>query len=261
MKGECLFLGTGGSMGIPVIGCHCEVCGSSSLLNRRLRPSALLSLQEKYYLIDVGPDFRMQALKYHIEKLDGLFLTHSHYDHIGGLDDLRIYYFRQKKAIPCLLSRETLEEIKIRYHYMMPPSIKDKAHTTEFNFKILEKDRGEVFFENLQVQYFSYIQKGMKVTGFRFGNMAYVVDILDYSKEIFIALEGVETLVIDGMAWQETLAHLGIPQIIEIAQKIGAKKTYLTHVAHEVEHEQANKNLPEGVEMAYDGLKIGLEIC
>ncbi len=254
MKGTLLFLGSGGSLGIPVIGCSCEVCLSSSLFNQRLRPSVLLILGEKIYLIDAGPDFRIQALKYHIHKLEGVFLTHSHYDHIGGFDDLRIFYFHQKKALPCLLSRETFKQIKIRYHYLMPSEEKF------FHFKILEDDKGKVLFEDLQVRYFSYTQKGTKVTGFRFGNFAYVVDILDYSKEIFVALEGIEILVIDGMAWEKTQAHLGIHEVIEISQKVGAQKTYLTHVAHEIEHKKTNQKLPDGVEMAYDGLKIGLEV-
>lgn len=258
MKAEALFLGSGSSMGIPVIGCPCDVCHSSSPFNRRLRPSLLLAIGKKRYVIDVGPDFRAQALQYGIDRLDGVLLTHSHYDHIAGLDELRIYYYREKKPVPCLVSPETLEEIKIRYHYIMPPHERDEAHVTKFKFHVLENDQGETTFEGLKLRYFSYHQKGMKVTGIRIKDFAYVVDILEYSEDIFTALEGVETLVIDGMAWNRTLAHLGIDEVIELVKKVGCQKTYLTHVAHETDHEQTQSKLPEGMQMAYDGLKLEL---
>ncbi|MCP5505998.1 MAG: MBL fold metallo-hydrolase, partial [Chlamydiales bacterium] len=122
---KVLFLGTGGSMGIPYIGCSCRVCTSSNTKNNRLRPSILIEENGKRYLVDSGPDFRAQALKHQIDRIDGLLLTHTHYDHIAGLDELRIYTFIHKKPIPCLLSRESLEELKVRYHYFLPSHEKD----------------------------------------------------------------------------------------------------------------------------------------
>ena len=119
MNNQFLFLGSGGSTGVPVIGCNCAVCASKNPLDRRLRPSGLLRVQGKTFLIDAGPDFREQALKYHIRSIDGLLLTHSHFDHIGGLDDLRAFNFLQKHKIPCLLSIETFDELKRRYHYLL----------------------------------------------------------------------------------------------------------------------------------------------
>jgi len=258
MSAEALFLGTGASMGIPVIGCDCNVCQSSSPFNKRLRPSLLLIIEKKQYLVDIGPDFRLQALKYQISHLDGVILTHSHYDHIAGLDELRIFYFRENKPVPCLVSPDTLEEIKIRYHYIMPPSLEDKSHVMKFGFQVLEEDEGKTEFEGLPVHYFSYFQTGMKVTGIRVRDFAYVVDILDYSESIFKSLEGVQTLVIDGLSWERTAAHLGIAEVIEFAKKIGCKRTYLTHVAHVTDHELMNIKLPNGMEMAYDGLKLKL---
>lgn len=258
MTAEALFLGTGASMGIPVIGCTCAVCNSSSQHNRRLRPSLLLEVDGKRYVIDIGPDFRTQAITHGIERLDGVIITHSHYDHIAGLDDLRIYFFREKKPVPCLVSPETLEEIKIRYHYIMPPSQQDTSHVMKFDFQVLEGDFGETTFKGLPLRFFSYFQKGMKVTGIRLKDFAYVVDILDYPESIFQQLEGVKTLVIDGMTWERTAAHLGIVDVIEFAKKIGCERTYLTHVAHETDHDAMNAKLPKGMEMAYDGLKLQL---
>ncbi|MCB1074243.1 MAG: MBL fold metallo-hydrolase [Simkania sp.] len=258
MTAAALFLGTGASMGIPVIGCDCAVCNSSLPANKRLRPSLLLTIGDKRYVVDIGPDFRTQALQHQIDRLDGVIITHSHYDHIAGLDELRIYFFREKIPVPCLVSPETLEEIKIRYHYIMPPSQEDVSHVMKFDFQVLEGHEGETTFEGLSLRYFSYFQKGMKVTGIRIKDFAYVVDILEYPESIYKQLEGVQTLVIDGMTWERTAAHLGIQEVIEFAKKIGCEKTYLTHVAHETDHDVMNAKLPNGMEMAYDGLKIRL---
>ncbi len=259
MTAQALFLGTGASMGIPIIGCDCSVCSSSSLYNQRMRSSLLLSIGKKRYLIDVGPDFRMQALKHGIDRLDGVLLTHGHYDHVSGLDDLRIFYLRQKTPIPCALSKETLKEIEIRYHYILAFEGKKKdAAFIPFDFHLLEKKEGEILFAGLDLKYFSYFQRETKVTGFRCKDFAYVVDISDYDESIFESLRGVRVLVIDGMSWKETRAHLGIPEVIELVKKVGCKRAYLTHVAHETDHQWTSDKLPEGMLVAYDGLKLDL---
>ncbi|QVL57273.1 MAG: MBL fold metallo-hydrolase [Simkaniaceae bacterium] len=255
---KLLFLGSGGSMGIPVIGCKCAVCRSTSSYNKRLRPSVLITNGNKRYLIDIGPDYRMQALKYGIDTLDGLLLTHTHYDHIAGLDELRIYTFVQKKPVPCLLSRETLEELKIRYHYFLPPHETDDVHATKLKFQVLEGDEGKTNFEGLPMTYISYDQLGMKVNGFCFGSLAYVTDILDFKEEVFDYLKGIETLVISGRRWEKSKAHLSLEDAMKFSKKTGAKKTYFTHISHEIAHEETKKDLPEGFFLAYDGLELTL---
>ena len=114
-KGQFLFLGTSASAGVPVIGCKCPTCTSPSSYNQRLRPSGLVQVKGVSLLIDVGPDYRLQALKHRIDTLDGLILTHTHYDHIAGIDELRVYYLQSRKDLPCLLSKESLEDLKKRY--------------------------------------------------------------------------------------------------------------------------------------------------
>ena len=255
---KLLFLGSGGSIGIPVIGCKCPVCTSKSSFNKRLRPSVLLTHNEKRFLVDIGPDYRTQALTYGIDHLDGLLLTHTHYDHIAGLDELRIYTFVQKKPVPCLLSRETLEELKIRYHYFLPPNEGDDVHETKLKFQVLEGDQGKTNFEGLPVTYISYDQLGMKVNGFSFGSFAYVTDVLNYREEIFEALQGIETLIISGRRWEQSKSHLSLEDAIKFSKKTGAKKTYFTHISHEIDHEETNQNLPEGFSLAYDGLELTL---
>jgi len=222
----------------------------------RLRPSALLQVEGKNFLIDVGPDFRQQALRHKINHLDGLILTHTHYDHVAGLDELRIYYYMQKKPLPCLLSSDTLEELKIRYHYFLPPSNKDETHDPKLSFQVLESDRGSTLFEGLPLSYVSYIQLGMKVNGFRWGSFAYVVDLFTYEEEIIEPLKGVETLVLNGLRWSESRAHLSIPKALEFGEKVGAKKIYLTHIAHEADHDEVSQKLPSHAHLCYDGLTI-----
>jgi len=255
---KLLFLGTGGSMGIPVIGCTCATCASPSPFDKRLRPSILITDGKKRYLVDIGPDYRTQALKFGIDTLAGLLLTHTHYDHIAGLDELRIYTFQQKEAMPCLLSRETLEELKIRYHYFIPPPVIDETHWTNLKFSLLEGNQGEVNFEGLKTSYCTYEQVGMKVNGFRFKKTAYMTDVMEYDDEVFKSMQGIETLIISARRWEKSFAHLSVEEAVKFSKKTSAKKTYFTHISHEIEHEETEENLPDGFFLAYDGLEIEL---
>jgi phosphoribosyl 1,2-cyclic phosphate phosphodiesterase len=256
MSGKLLFLGTGGSTGVPVIGCTCKVCRSTSFRNKRSRSSVLIQTQGKNFLIDAGPDFREQALKHKIRKLDGLLLTHTHFDHVAGIDDLRAFYFLNKTRLPCLLSKETFEEIKIRYHYLMRPLKDGHSISAQLDFFVLEHDFGKMRFQGVEWKYMSYTQADMKVTGFRQGKMAYVSDIRAYTNQLLESLEGVETLVLSALRTTPTQMHFSVDEAIEFSKMVGAKKTYLTHISHDLDHEKVNKILPSNVRLSYDGLKI-----
>jgi phosphoribosyl 1,2-cyclic phosphate phosphodiesterase len=260
MQGRCIFLGTGGSSGIPMIGCECEVCYSTSTFNKRLRSAGLICIENKNYLIDAGPDFRTQALNFSIKHLNGVFLTHAHADHIGGIDDLRAYYFLEKKRIPCILSQETFEEVKLRYHYILKPVVSSKSLTAQIDFQILPHDFGEFELEGITFKYFSYFQNQMKVTGFRVGNFAYVSDIREYTNEIFKSLEGIDILVLSALRHTPTPMHFSLEEAIAFARCTSAKITYLTHIAHDLEYTATNALLPDDVRMSYDGLDISIEI-
>jgi phosphoribosyl 1,2-cyclic phosphate phosphodiesterase len=259
ISGHFLLLGTGGSMGIPLIGCHCAVCLSSLPYNKRLRSSALCIIGGRNILIDCGPDFRQQALLHNINQLDAVIFTHSHNDHMAGVDDLKVYSFRNKKPLDCLLSKETYAELKKRFYYIFNENDPYAGLTPRFNLHYLEKDRGELVFQQLHIRYFSYEQMGMRVHGFRFGNLAYVSDIRIYPETIFEDLQGVETLVLSALRHAPTPMHFHVDEAVDFAVRVGAKKSWLMHVAHELDHEKTNAYLPENIQMAYDGLKLDFQ--
>lgn len=257
--GRLLFLGTGGSVGVPMIGCTCSVCTSSSPFNKRLRPSALLELGKKRLLIDVGPDFRSQALRYGVTRLDGVLLTHSHFDHIAGIDDLRVFYFLQKKALPCLVSKETFQELKIRYHYLMRPLEKGKTICAQLDFQFLENDFGSIEFCSEHLEYVSYFQAGMKVTGYKIGDLAYISDIREYDTKVIDAISGVKTLILSALRYTSSDVHFNIDEAIDFARRVKAERTFLTHISHELDYELTNQKLPEDIRLSFDGLE--LEFC
>lgn len=256
MKGSFLFLGSGASTGVPVIGCGCSTCQSKNPKDKRLRPAGLIEVDGKRLLLDVGPDFRYQALKYNIKQLDGLLLTHVHFDHIAGVDELRVYYFHSKKPLPCLLSAESLDELKCRYHYLFQPIGEVATMSAQLEFQMLTEEAGRSSFQGIDLGFCSYFQSKMKVSGFIIGNFAYISDIRDYEESIFAELKGVKYLVVSALREEVSPVHFNIEEAIEFAKKIGAEETYFTHISHNIEHEKIEKKLPKGVYLGYDGLKI-----
>jgi phosphoribosyl 1,2-cyclic phosphate phosphodiesterase len=260
IKSTFCFLGTGGSMGIPVIGCSCAVCTSPVPFNKRFRPSALCKIGSRNFLIDCGPDFREQALRHHITHLDGVLFTHAHNDHTAGVDDLRVFCLRSHKSMPCLLSSEASEELRKRFFYLFDSKSVFFPLTTHLLFQTIDQPAGEVSFEGVRVEYFSYKQAGACVNGFRLGNLAYVTDIKEYSDTIFEQLKGIDTLVISALRFQPSPMHLNVDEAIAFARKVNPKKTWFMHAAHELDHEKTNAYLPLDIRLAYDGLEIEFEV-
>ncbi|MEM8628802.1 MAG: MBL fold metallo-hydrolase [Chlamydiota bacterium] len=247
MKGSFLFLGSGASLGTPVVGCACAVCRGEDPRQMRLRTSGLLRIGNKQILIDAGPDFRQQCLRHGLNAFDALCLTHAHYDHIGGIEDLRIIYYQRQEKIPCFLSEDTDSILQKKVH------IRDY-----FSFSTFPTSFGTVLFEGIAISYFHYWQKQMQVTGFRVGNFAYVTDISHYDPTIFACLEGIDTLVISACSWRHSAVHLGLQKASIFAQRTGAKRTFFTHISHEINTEKARPFLAPTTDFAYDGLEISL---
>jgi phosphoribosyl 1,2-cyclic phosphate phosphodiesterase len=260
IKGSFLFYGSGGSTGVPVIGCDCSVCQSDSPCNKRLRPSGLLTVGDRQLLIDCGPDFREQALRYDLRELDGVLLTHTHYDHIGGIDDLRIFFFRYEEPLPCLLSKSSYKALQNRLHYMFAPQAHGNNIPVQLDFQVLPDSRGEVEFRGVSVRYLTYRQGGMLVNGYRFGDFAYITDISDYSDTIFEDLEGCETLVVSALRHNPSHVHFTINEAVAFARKVGVKRTWFNHISHQLDHEETNALLPPDIQLAYDGLTIEFQV-
>jgi phosphoribosyl 1,2-cyclic phosphate phosphodiesterase len=255
MKNRFILLGTGGSMGIPVLGCHCERCTSTNPKNTRTRSSALIEYDNKKYIIDSGPDFRQNALNYRIERIEGLIITHHHHDHTGGLDELRAYNIWSQQPIPCLLSAETLKDLETRFYYIFTKRT-EANFVASFDLQILPKERGELTFAGLPLKYFTYSQMDIPVNGFRFGDLAYVSDINMYPDTIFEDLKGLKTLIVSALRYTPSKMHFTVDEAVAFAQKVGAEKTWFTHIAHEIDHVKTNAYLPKGIELAYDGMEI-----
>ncbi|NGX53660.1 MAG: Phosphoribosyl 1,2-cyclic phosphodiesterase [Chlamydiae bacterium] len=251
-----LFLGTGASTGIPMVGCHCSVCTSSDSHNKRLRPSGVVTIGDKKLLIDTGPDFRYQFLHSGIDHLDGVLLTHTHFDHIAGLDELRTFYLLHRQVLPILASMETLENLKKRYDYLFKEKSLGVSLAAQLHFQVLENKRGETQFLDLPLSYMTYEQGGMQVNGYRFGDFAYVSDIYHYPETIFEDLKGVRFLVLSALRTTPSPVHFTIEEAIAFAKKVGVEKVWFTHIAHEVDHQKTQATLPEGFALAYDGLSI-----
>lgn len=252
MFGTFQFLGTGASAGVPVIGCSCEVCRSPSPKNKRFRPSGILQIGGRTIAIDMGPDFRSQALAFGIHTLDGLILTHTHYDHIAGIDEVRIFNVREKKSIPCLLSRDSFIELQKRYYYFF----NKEGLSAKLDFFPFDEERGEVDFLGLKVGFCNFYQASMKVSGYRVGDFAYITDIQKYDESIFDELKGVEQLVLSALRPDASPFHLSFEEAIAFSKRVKPKQTYITHVGHFLDHDAMNALLPPGVRVAYDGLKL-----
>ncbi|NGX52604.1 MAG: Ribonuclease BN [Candidatus Anoxychlamydiales bacterium] len=250
------FLGTGASTAVPVINCRCITCKSDSRYNKRLRPSVLIEKNRKKILIDVGPDIRMQAVRYKIKKIDALILTHAHFDHIAGLDDLRIFNRIQKKPIRCYLLKETFKEIKIKFDHFFKRNLKHHTQGAKFDFHVLDGKKQNFRFDDMSFEYFSYFQDSKKVLGVRVGDFAYVTDIKRYDEKIFKKLMNLDVLVLSALRHQKSDVHFNIKEAIEFIKIVKPKKAYLTHLGHEIEYLRDSKKLLKNVFFAYDGLEI-----
>ncbi len=253
IEGLITILGSGASAGVPIIGCNCKTCISSDFKDHRLRSSILIEIDQKKIVVDTSPDFRFQALREKIHQLDGIILTHMHFDHIAGIDDTRVYLFHDKDPIPFLLTREAFDDFYLKYAYFFQTH---GAMTAKVSPKILENEINHETFLGLDFSLVYYKQGKMQVLGFKLGDFAYITDIKDWNEAIYEVLKGVKTLVISALKETSTPYHLSFDEAIQFANKIGAKKTYLTHLSHDVNYAETQSKLPQDIYLAYDGLKI-----
>jgi phosphoribosyl 1,2-cyclic phosphate phosphodiesterase len=247
-------LGSGTSIGIPMIGCRCKTCTSDDPRDKRLRPSVLLKLNQHRVLIDTGPDFRAQALNYRIERIDAVLYTHSHADHILGLDDLRPYNYMQKADIPIYGSRDTLAVIEQTFRYVFDSQPTDSSRPKLRSNRFKEGDRFSV--ANLEFEPVRALHGKLDVYGFRFGDCAYLTDhstIPDFSMD---RLRDLDVLFLDALRYNAHPTHQTIEQSLRTVEELKPKRAYFTHISHDVLHAAAEARMPEHVHLAYDGLEI-----
>lgn len=253
MVGTLTFLGTGGSFGVPVVGCGCASCTSTDPRDQRLRASILLAWEETRVLIDAGPDLRQQALRAGITKLDEAWLTHGHADHTNGIDDLRIFCFGGR-VLPVRASRTTLDDAMQRFRYAFRSEVDPSGVSHPLLFPMpLE---GAVQVGGREVVPLPVSHGPFPVTGFRVGSLAYMTDVSRIPDSTYRLLEGVGTLVLSALREEPHPTHLSFDQAIEIAEKIGAARTWFTHFAHGPTHAQLESRFPAGMRPACDGLQI-----
>ncbi|HEX9943817.1 MAG TPA: MBL fold metallo-hydrolase [Thermoanaerobaculia bacterium] len=240
-------LGSGTSTGVPVIGCTCQVCRSGNPRNKRWRPGLKLELEERVVLVDTPTDLREQALRFGLPRVDAIIFTHSHADHIFGLDDVRIFNFRQRAAIPCYGSEETLRSIRRAFAYVFEPGQAGGGKPQLDLIPIREP------FELLGRTFVPVpVWHGeMEVFGYRIGGFAYVTDCNRIPDASFELLAGVEVLILDALRHRSHSTHFSVEEAVEVARRIGARRTIFTHMTHEVDQDDP---LPPGVEFGYDGL-------
>ena len=245
-----LFLGTGTSTGVPQIGCSCSTCRSADSKDKRLRASVFITEGDTKILIDCGPDLRQQLLLNDINSVSAILLTHDHYDHVGGLDDVRplgdTQLYAEKRVLSVIQRNMPYCFADIKY-----PGV-PLIHLHEIN-------ENEFFINNLRIQPIRIMHAKLPILGFRVGKVAYLTDIKTIDDRSIEKLQNLDILVMNALRIKNHIAHLSLSEAIEIAIKIGARKTYFTHMSHDIGlHEEINKSLPENIELAYDGLQLSI---
>ncbi|MDR2950623.1 MAG: MBL fold metallo-hydrolase [Dysgonomonas sp.] len=246
------FLGTGTSTGVPEIGCQCEVCTSDDIKNRRLRASVLVSIGDKRILIDCGPDFRQQILNEEFSPIHGVLLTHEHYDHVGGLDDLRP--FCKFDDVDIYSNSITLEALRIR----IPYSFRENKYPGVPSFRLHEIENNTTFnIADIKIQPIRVMHYMLPIFGYRIGNFAYLTDVKHIPEEEYAKLKNLDTLVISALRIEEHISHLTLEEALEEVRKIAPRKAYFIHMSHHMGlHEEVQKRLPENIYLSYDGLEI-----
>lgn len=247
------FLGTGTSQGVPVVACQCPVCLSDAPKDKRLRASVMVETETQCLVVDAGPDFRQQMLKHQVHHLNGILLTHEHVDHIFGLDDIRAFNWEQKQ--PSDIYAEERVQIAIRriFDYVFAsfkyPGIPQ--------MRLHQIDNEPFTIGNMEIIPIRGYHYKLPVFGFRFGKIAYITDVNRLEHAELKKLENLEVLILNALRKEDHISHYSLSQALDVINKVHPGKAYLTHISHQMGfHEEVQKELPENVFLAYDGLQI-----
>ncbi len=258
ISGQLVFLGTGTSHGVPMIGCGCPTCISRNPKNHRTRSAVAIGLPGGNLLVDTPPELRIQLLRERIGVIHAVVYTHGHADHLFGLDDLRIFPRYLGHEVPIYCESEVERIIRSAFAYAFDPAMQGfpAGGVPKLAFRRIDDTPFEVL--GARVVPVRMVHGWAKALGFRVGNVAYCTDTKEIPPSGAALLEGLDVLILDGLRHEPHSTHLSIREALEVIARLKPRKTYLTHVSHRLEHEATNRLLPAGVELAYDGLRIPL---
>lgn len=257
MKARLTVLGSGTSMGVPTIGCNCAVCHSSDPHDRRTRPSVLVEYADKVVLIDSTPDFREQAIREGMTKLDAVLYTHAHADHILGLDDLRpLSYKHLPGKLPLYAQAMAAELMRRMFRYIFDADYKFGG-LAQVELNIIN---GPVDLFGAQFVPVTVMHGDAPIIGFRFGTAAYLTDFSQIPEESFTQLKDLDILFLDALRYKPHPTHSTVENSLRIVERLAPKRAFFTHICHDLPHEATNATLPPNVRLSYDGMKLEFEI-
>ena len=249
------FLGTGTSHGVPMIGCECATCRSTDPHDNRLRPSIFLETPNARVLVDAGPDLREQALRHRIARVDAIVFTHGHADHILGMDDVRRFNALMDGSMPCYGDAATLEDIRRMFSYVFDPATPKGGGLPQLDLRVID---GPFSVGDIHLQPVPIWHGRRRILGFRVGGFAYLTDCSRIDEAAWPLLERLDVLVLDALREKPHPTHFSLSDAIETAARIGAARTFFTHMAHDLPHEATNARLPDGMRLAHDGLVLSM---
>ena len=247
------FLGTGTSSGVPMVACDCGVCKSNDAKDQRLRSSILVQSSKTSFVVDTTPDFRYQMLREQVKKLDAVLYTHPHKDHIAGLDDVKAFTFVSGNAMEIFANELTQEALKREFYYIFT----DKKYPGIPQVNINTIDLTPFSIGDIPVIPILVWHLNMPVLGFRFGDFTYITDANRMEETEKDKIKGSKTLVINALRHKKHLSHFTLDEAIDLVQELNVPQAYFTHISHQLgKHQQINSELPNGVELAYDGMRL-----
>jgi phosphoribosyl 1,2-cyclic phosphate phosphodiesterase len=256
MKATLTVLGSGTSMGVPTIGCSCAVCHSPDPHDRRTRPSILLEFGGKFVLIDTTPDFREQAIREGIRQIDAVVYTHTHADHILGIDDLRPLSYHREGKIPLYARPDAAEFIRNMFRYIFDADYKFGGLA---RLELMPID-GTFELFGARFEPIPIVHGETEIFGYRFGGAAYLTDFSEIPESSMPLLQGLDVLFLDGLRYKPHPTHSTVENSIRIADRLKAKRVFFTHICHDLPHAETNAALPAQVRLSYDGMKLEFEI-
>lgn len=254
---KVLFLGTGTSHGVPMIGCDCAVCRSADPRDNRLRPSIYVEYDDGVrVVVDTTPDFRQQALRYDIRRVDAVVFTHAHADHVLGLDELRRFNHMTRQPVPLYGDARTLDQIRRTFAYAFDKDAPAGGGVPDL--ATIALDGGPFAIGGHEIVPVPLRHGQWSILGFRFGRFAYLTDCNAVPDSSLALLENLDVLVLDALRHRPHPTHFTVAQAVETAKTIGARQTFLTHICHDLGHAETSARLPAGVALAYDGQRLTL---